>query len=805
MKKHFILISIRNILKRKSFSIINIIGLAIGMAASILILLWVQDETSFDKYHNDYKQVYRLVQHQRIQGREIDLLENPPIIGQVMMEEMPEVLDYFRLLSYPNVYISRENERHNEKGVFLADSSIFNIWSINFIKGNPETALNRPNTCVITKSIAEKYFGKEDPLGKNLVAGGDLDMEITGIIEDAPVNTHFHYEFLVSFISHGRSQSTNWLGNGCITYIKLNKNSNVDLLNEKLPELFKRHSSEEIIQRVNMSWEAFEESGSGVTISLQNVGEIHLNSNLFDEIEINGNKQNVYIFLAISIFIIILACINFINLSTSRSLARAKEVGIKKVVGSSRKQLIYQFLSESVIFSVVALNIGLLIIELFLPSFNNFTEKELSIGYLNNPFVIPLLILFAVIIGIISGYYPSRKLSSYKPVSVIKGKFEKTSTGSKVRDALIVFQIFISVIILSSTLIFAKQIKFINSKNLGFDKENLIIIRNMGDFSRKDLEVFKEEIIKHNSILNASHSGTIPGSEFEGRIYYLEGQTIDQGKALQRISSDFDFADTYSFEILDGRFFSSDYATDSTMGSAILNESAVKFLGLKDPVGKRLYRTDSDGEYFFTIIGVIKDFNYESIHEPVHPTAFLPYRESHEYLTVRISKDNISETIKHIDNQWKNFTTQPLEYTFLDKDLEKMYINEIRTNSLFYVFSFLAILISCLGLFGMIMYNTTQKTKEIGIRKSLGASVLKVLLLLSKRTIYILIIASIVAIPISWYFMSTWLDNFAYKISIGVLPFILSFLIVLAITILTISFQAIKAARANPIDSLRYE
>jgi len=348
MKKHFILISIRNILKRKSFSIINIFGLAIGMAASILILLWIQDELSFDNYHKNYKHIYRLVQHQVVQETEIDLLENPPIIGQTIMDEIPEVENYFRLLNFPNVYISRGNE--------------------------------------------------------------------------------------------------------------------------KLPELFKRHSREEIQRAVNMTWEGFEESGGSISVSLQNIGDIHLNSNLFDEIEINGSQQNVYIFLAISIFIILLACIKSVNLSTSRSLARAKEVGVKKVVGSSKSQLVSQFLSESVIFSVIALNIGLLIVEIFLPFFNNFTEKDLSIGYLNNPVVIPLLIFSAIIIGLLSGYYPSRKLSSFKAVNIIKGKFERTKIGASVRDALIVFQILTSVIILSSTLIFAKQLKFINTRNLGFRK-----------------------------------------------------------------------------------------------------------------------------------------------------------------------------------------------------------------------------------------------------------------------------------------------------------------------------------------------
>ena len=805
MKKHFILISIRNILKRKSFSIINIFGLAIGMAASILILLWIQDELSFDNYHKNYKQIYRLVQHQKIQETEIDLLENPPIIGQTIMDEIPEVENYFRLFKFPNVYISREKEKNNEKRVFLADSSIFKIWSINFISGNPETALNRPLTLIITESTAKKYFGDEDPMGKTLQMAEEFDFEITGVVEDPPVNTHFHYDFIGSFMTHPRSTSERWLGDGCITYIKVNEKSNVDLINEKLPELFKRHSSEEIQRAVNMTWEAFEESGGSISVSLQNIGDIHLNSNLYDEIEINGNKQNVYIFLAISIFIILLACINFVNLSTSRSLARAKEVGIKKVVGSSKSKLVSQFLSESVIFSVIALNIGLLIVELSLPLFNNFTDKDLSIGYLNNPLVIPLLIFSALIIGLLSGYYPSRKLSSFKAVNIIKGKIERNKLGVSVRDALIVFQILISVIILSSTLIFAKQLKFINTNNLGFEKENLVIIRNLDSFTRNNMEIYKEELKKHNSIHNASHSGTIPGSEFDGRLFYLEGQTIDQGKAMQRISTDFDFSDTYSIEIVDGRFFSKEYATDSTLGSAMLNESGVKFLGLKDPVGKKLYRTDRDGEYWFTIVGVIKDFNYESMHKPVSPTVFRPYREDHEYMTVKLSGQNIADAIKHIEDQWQTFTSQPLEYSFLDDDLEKMYLNEIRTNTLFYVFSFLAILISCLGLFGMIMYNTAQKTKEIGIRKSLGASILLVLLLLSKKIFYMLVISNIVALPITWFIMNKWLDNFAFKTNIGILPFILSFIIVLTITVLTIGYQAIKAARANPVDSLRYE
>ncbi|MFC2117116.1 ABC transporter permease [Bacteroidota bacterium] len=805
MKKHFLLISIRNILKRKSFSIINIIGLAIGMAASILILLWIQDEISFDKYHDDHEQIYRLVLYQKVQGTEVHLLENAPAIGQAMIEEIPEVRDFFRLFKFPNVYISRDNNKYNEKRVFLADSTIFGIWSINFIKGNPETALNRPQTIVITESMSKKYFGNEDPMGQNLQLAGQLDFEVTGVIEDSPVNTHFHYDFIGSFVTHSRSRKTRWLGDGCITYVKLLKNSNIDQLKIKLSELFKAHTSEEIVQALNVTWEGFEASGSEVKIDMQNIGDVHLNSNLYDEIELNGKKQNVYIFFSIAIFIIILACINFINLSTSRSLARAREVAIKKVVGSSRKKLISQFLAESVFFSLIALNLGLLLVELFLPLFNNFANKDLSIGYLNNPLTIPILLSFAIFIGLISGYYPSLKLSAYKPANTIKGKFERNKLGSSVRDVLIVFQTIVTVVILTSTIIFTKQIKYINTENLGFDKENLLVVRNLGSFSKNNLKTFKEVLKNHSSILSASHSGTIPGSEFNGRIFYLEGQTINQGKAMQRISTDFDFAETYSIEIVDGRFFSPDFATDSTLGSAIINESGAKFMGLENPVGKKLYRTDRDGEYWFTIVGVIKDFNYESMHQPVNPTVFRPFRETHEYMTIRITDTDPNKTLKYIEDQWYKFTEQPFEFSYLEKDLKNLYANETRINILFYIFSFLAILISCLGLFGMIMYYTAQKTKEIGIRKSLGASVLKVLVLLSKRTFYMLVISSIIAIPISWYFMTKWLDNFAFKINIGVLPFIFSFIIVLAITTLTVGFQSVKAARANPVDSLRYE
>jgi len=804
MKKHYLLISIRNIIKWKTFSIINIIGLATGMAASILILLWIQDEISYDKYHPDHKYIYRLVQHQLIQETEAHLLENPPLIGQALLDEMPEVEDYFRLFAFPNVYVSRDQEKHNEKRIFLADSTIFNILSIEFISGNPDEALSNPFTAVITEGFSDKYFGQEDPIGKILDLEGRY-FEITGLIKDSPNNTHFHYDFIGSFVTHPRSTNNSWLGDGCMTYIRLNKNANPDEINSKLPEFFKQHSNDEIQQRVNMSWEDFEETGSSVSLSLQNIGDIHLNSKLVDEIEPNSNKQNVFIFLTIAIFIIILACINFINLSTSRSLARAREVGLKKVVGSNRNQLIFQFLAESIIFSIIALNIGLLIVELFLPSFNNFTNKDLSIGYLKDPIVIPVLLVFAFIIGILSGYYPARKLSSYKPVETIKGKFERNKFGAPVRDALIVFQILITAIILTTTLIFTKQIKYINTENLGFNKENLLVIRNMDNFNNNQLNIFKEELKQHNSIISASYSGTVPGSEFDGRLFYLEGQTINQGKALQRISTDFDFADTYSIDVIYGRYFSPDYATDSTLGSAILNESAVRFFGLTNPVGERIYRTDTDGEYWFTIVGIIKDFNYESMHEPVNPTIFRPFRESHEYMTVRLNGPDTEKAVAHINEKWNSYSEQPLEYTFLSDDLEKMYINESKSNTLFYFFSILAILISCLGLFGMIMYNTNQKTKEIGIRKSLGASIYMVLFLLSKRTIYLLLGANIIAFPISLFFMNKWLDNFAFKTNIGILPFITSFFIVLVITLLTVGYQSVKSARANPVDSLRYE
>jgi putative ABC transport system permease protein len=625
---------------------------------------------------------------------------------------------------------------------------------------------------------------------------GSTIFHVTGVSENVPDKSHFHYDILVSSSTFpALINNKDWGGTNFITYLLLRSGTSKDWFDEKLKEFTRR----------NLGGRGFDEwvaKGNYWEYYLQPITEIHLNSDLKGEFEANGNRTYIVIFSVISVIILLIACINFMNLSTAKSSIRAKEVGVRKVVGSSRKELMQQFLSESILMSFLSLALGLAAIQILLPVYRNFVGRNLSMPYLDNVAFIPSMLILGLVVGLISGSYPAFFLSSFPPISVFRGITRRSSGSSLLRNILVVFQFAIAIFLITGTLVVFGQLKFFQNKRLGFEKEQVLVVRNPGSLGNK-VSSFKEALRQNSQVTHVSGSNTLPSRSFRNMIF-ISKDVVNKFN-LNLCVCDFDFLETLKLEMAEGRFFSQEFSTD--MQAVILNERAVKVLGWKDPIGKSIW-SPSVGK--LSVIGVIKDYHYESLHQEIRPLALLlaagSFQNDQDYISVRLSTANVFGTVRHIGNTWKTFAPgDPFEYSFLDQDFDNLYANEKQIRSLFSVFSFLAIFISCLGLFGLASFVADLKTKEIGVRKVLGASVPNIVLHLTKEFTKGIILANIVAWPLAYFAMNTWLQQFAYRIGIGIWIFILSGMLALGIALITVSYHTIKAATANPVDSLRYE
>ncbi len=803
MIKNYLKVAIRNIIKHKGFSIINIVGLAIGIACSILILLFVAHELSYDKFHEKAERIHRIAVRASVGDTKIRQTYSSSATFKKLLEDFPEIEVAVKFLRLGRTPINLGEKTFFESRFFAVDSTFFDVFTIPLIHGNPKTVLANPNTMVISKNTALKYFGGTDAVGKILRADfsydpGSIDFEITGVSENVPANSHFHYDLLVSSATFPTYiNDPGWSSNNFISYVVLKEGTSSEWFDAKLKEFTRKHMGGE-------RFDAWVAKGNFWEYFLQPVTKIHLNSDLNGEFEANGNETYVYIFSAISIIILLIACINFMNLSTAKSSLRAKEVGMRKVVGSGRSRLVVQFLSESVLLSFISLVLGMVIVISLLPLYKNLIGRQLEIHYFDNFIVIPSLLALGLIVGVISGAYPAFFLSSFKPISALKGKTIGSKGGSWLRNILVIFQFTISIFLIIGTLAVNQQLKFFQNIKLGFDKEQVLVIRNPGSLGN-NIVPFKEALRKQSSIIDVSGSNTLPGRGFSNIGFGAEG--VDKSFTLNLCVCDYDFLDTLKLELVQGRFFSRDFITDSH--AAVLNEKAVELLGWDDPIGKKINNW-ARNRGNFTVIGVIKDYHYESLHQEIRPMAlFLSggyYTNVESYISVRLNTENISETIKYAGNTWNDFAhNMPFEYSFLDEDYDNLYINEKQTRKLFSIFSFLAIFIACLGLFGLASFIADQKTKEIGIRKVLGASVPGIVKVLNKRFVKWVLIANFTAWPIAWFMMNKWLQNFAYRIELSWWMFILAAVLALLVALITVSFQTVKAALKNPIDSLRYE
>ncbi|MFC2133184.1 ABC transporter permease [Bacteroidota bacterium] len=799
MFKSYFTSALRNIKKYKGYSFINIIGLAVGLTCSLLIFLFVTHELSYDGYHEKSDQIYRLNFTGTFGGSKVDFAAVAAPSAEAVVRDYPEIETAVRLYLKDTWYVRYQEKSFKETRISFADETLFDVFSIPLLHGEKQTALANPNTIVISESTAQKYFGNLNPIGETLILNGNANYSITGVYEDIPGNSHFHYDFFASLSSLDASHDTRWLNHmKFFTYVVLSDDADPVNVQDKLSALLTKY--------VTPGYGLTEEETAEFAYLLQPLTDIHLYSHMYEELELNGDISYIYIFSAIAVFILILAAVNFINLSTARSSNRAKEVGIRKTLGSFRSQIVKQFLAESTVFSFLALFIAIIFVYLFLPSFNELVSRQMSILYLLNIDVIITVLGITLLLGLFSGIYPSVFLSSFQPVKVLSQKFSRGAKGKRMRNFLIIFQFVISICLIIGTIVVKQQLEYIQNKELGFNKEQVLLIHDTNILG-PNTTAFKEQLIGNTQIISASYSGFLPVESVRSLdVMCPEGIYRERGTGMQKWFVDDQYINTMGMEIAAGRNFSKEFQTDSI--AVIVNEAAVSYFGWENPIGKYIYeeRPGGDDPRKYQVVGVVKDFHFESLRENISPVGFFAYLQSRNLLSVRLNTENLQNTIEYINNSWRELTAgQPFEFSFLDDKFDAMYKDETKLSSAFGIFSGLAIFIGCLGLFGLVSFVVEHRKKEVGIRKVMGASVGNVFYLITKEMIGLILIAIFIASPVSYYFMNSWLNDFAYKTEITIWIFILAGLSALLLTLLTVSYQVIKAARANPVDTIKYE
>lgn len=812
MFKNFIKIAFRNIIRHKSYVFINVLGLSIGIACSILIVLFVLQELSYDKFNKKSERIYRVYLSGKIGTSEITGAWTAAPTAGTFIQDFPEVEDAVRMDNWGEVVVKYEDKSFIEKHFMIADSSFFNIFSIPLLQGDPATALSKPHTVVITRETAQKYFGDEDPVGKMIKVNTDTSyFTITGIIDKVPANAHFEFDLLASFLTHRRANDDFWLSNSFYTYILIKEGTSVEELEGKIPALLEKYIGPQLLEVLGITLEEFAAAGNSYGLYLQPLADIHLNPEIQHGLKPSNDKKYIYIFSMIAFLIILLASINYMNLSTAQSANRSREVGLRKVVGSTRKSLVIQFLVESVVLTTLALILAVIIVEYTLPYFNKYIDLQLSVYYFNNWYIIPGLFMVAVLIGILAGIYPSIFLATFRPVQILSGKLKQGVKSGILRSILVIIQFFISVLIILCTIIIYRQINYMLNKDLGFKKEQLLVLRRAEAIGKEKIQVFKQEIKKYPGVINATNSTAIPGYPNNNNGFLVEGWSPDKTVLMQVNWVDYDYFDTYELKIKEeaGRFHSEEYATDTA--AVVINESAVKKFEFDKPLEMRFMQPTGKDEKFdyLQVIGVAKNFHYMSLHEDIYPHVFMHKPEWWDwggYITIRISPDNMKATIENIKNEWEKFTSNdPFQYFFLDEEFNKIYQEEKRTSKLSLGFAILAIFIACLGLYGLTSFAAEKRTKEIGIRKVMGASIAKIILLFLREIAGLILVSTLIAWPLAFFVMKSWLQNFYYRIDLSFVEFLLSFLVALAIAFLTVSYTVYTAAIKNPSKALQYE
>lgn len=802
MLKNYFLIAIRHILKQKFYSFINILGLTIGIAASLFIILYITDEINYDRFHTNIDRLYRVGLNGKLAGQEVHVVSTPPPLASALVNEVPGVEHAVRLWQWGDVVIRYEDKVFTEDLIFHTDSNFFKVFSFELLEGDPETALKEPNSMVITETIARKFFGDGDYLGKIITFSNDNKaMKVTGVIEDAPHNSHIKYNYLVSFSSNDFGKSDQWLSNSLNTYFTVYEETNIDdVLSTLNNDLIPKYVGPQIQQFLGISLDQFLEQDGAYGYFVNAVKDIHLHSDVDGELEPPGDIAYIYIFVAIGLFILMIASINFMNLSTAKSSGRAREVGLRKTLGSLKTQLILQFLIESIIYSFVAVVLAVLLVSILLSQFNLLSGKELEFSQLITPSMILGLVGLLLFIGLLAGSYPAFYLTRFKITEVFKGSVAKGTKGGWIRGSLVVVQFVISIGLIICTVLVYRQLQYTQNKNLGFDKEKVMVISNVSRLE-SNKKAFKDALQSDANIVAASYSNSvIPGVN---NTTIFRKPESDEDHIIGLYFADHEHFDVMGFELAAGRNFSRDFLSDST--AMLVNEAIVDAMGWDDPIGQRLISFNSGEPMEITCIGVLKDYNFESLRDNIRPI-MIRLGDFGNDMTVRYTHDDPREAVKLVESKWKEMApSEPFEFAFLDERFDEMYRAEQRLGVLFTIFTGLAIFIACLGLFGLAAFTADQRTKEIGIRKAMGASSISIVALLSNEFVKFIAIAFLISIYPAYYVISSWLENFAYRISIDWWVFVSSGLAALVIALLTVSFQSIKASRLNPANTLRYE
>lgn len=807
MLRNYFKIAFRNLFRNKIFSIINITGLAIGIATCLMILLFIINELSYDSYNEKADRMVAVTFQGNIQGQKMNEGTVMPPVAQTLKVEFPEVEEATRLRNYGMPRLIIGNKMFQEDAFAFVDSNFFQVFTLPLLEGNEQTSLQEPNSIVISKSLAHKYFGNEDPMGKVVRFKDDSHSvyKVTGVIKNMPVNSNFHFDLFASMASLPEAKENTWMSSNFHTYLVLRKKADYKKLEAKLPLLVQKYIGPQMQQAMGITLTEFRKNGNDLSFHLKPITEIHLDPDFPNEMSVPGDKRTVYIFGAIAVFMLFIASINFMNLSTAGASKRSREVGIRKVLGSRRMELIRQFLLESLILSAIALVLALVIIYFSLPAFNKYTGQNLEFNFSNNFLLLPGLFLFILFTGLLSGSYPAFYLSSFNPVKVLKGKFIASGKGIRLRSGLVVFQFFISLMLIVCTLVVFKQLFFMQHKDVGYNKDQVMVIPNCWMLGSNQ-QLFYDQLKVDPRVASVSRSSFLPAGPSDNNNFFVSPeQNPEQLIKTLRYEVDENYLSTLGIKLITGRNFSPSFHTDSS--AVLLNETAARAFGWNDSaVGHSIYTSLKNGDKkTYHVIGLVKDFNFRSLHELISPLV-MTLAPSQSTLIAKLKTKDIAELTKLLAKRWsKSGAEDPFTYSFLDDRFSATYKTEEKTGMLLGLFAGLTIFVACLGLFGLAMFTAHQRSKEIGIRKVLGASVVQVTNMLSREFLRLVLVACVFAFPLSYLVMHKWLQDFAYRTAISWWIFGLASVSAIFIALITVSSQAIKAATSNPVKSLKAE
>ncbi|MGV3589503.1 MAG: ABC transporter permease [Adhaeribacter sp.] len=807
MFQNYLKIALRNLWRNKAFSAINIFGLAIGMATCLIIMLFVMDELSYDRYNIKADRMVRLNFRAVLNGEKLETPTSAAPAAQTFLADYPEVQEATRLRPYGSPIVTYQNKNFKEESFAFVDANFFQVFTIPLLKGDAKTALQEPNTMVISQAIAKKYFGDQDPIGKVLQFKSEkTNYKITGVIDRVPTNSHFQFQLFASMASLPEAKETTWLSNNFFTYLVLQPGFNYKQLEAKLPLVVEKYMGPEIQKSMGMSLAQFRKKGDDAGLFLQPLTDIHLHSNFTFDVGAAGDIRYVYIFSAIALFMLLIAAINFMNLSTAGASRRAREVGIRKVLGSVKGELIRQFLFESVLLTIIALLLAVLLVQVALPVFNELANKELTMQFIQNIWVLAGLCFFGLFVGVLAGSYPAFFLSSFRPVAVLKGKFSSGKESLSLRSGLVIFQFFVSIALIISTAVVYEQLTFIQNKKVGYQKDQLLVLHDTYLLGNQE-EILRQQLLQDPRVENASISSYLPvGPTNSNSSVVFPDNNAAQSVSTYQYRVDYNYIPTLGMQMMAGRNFSKDFATDST--GMIINEAAAKAFGWGNNIlGRKVtcFINNQGDKAIYQVIGVVKDFHFQSLHQRITPLLMM-LNDNSGSLVVKAKTKDMAGLLTSIKKDWQNLTAEaPLTYTFMDERFAQTYQAEQKIGRILAIFAGLTVFIACLGLFGLAMFTAEQRTKEIGIRKVLGASLLNIVSLLSKDLLKLVLVANIIAWPLAWYAMQQWLQDFEYRTSISGWAFILAGVMAMLIALIPVSFLAIKAGVVNPVKSLRSE